>query len=261
MQQIDAKQVTPQLWALFDPDTPSPVRCFAVLDGQAAGTILTDNPDQPTWGSVYEATEGTVYLGGTLTAPLVAEIVERLLQQGDVLVGMWQGDERFALLPPNPDYDGFTLDFQDRPIGEGLAAYLTVPEGCEMRRVDAALFEHCANRDYYVTIFGSAERALEAVIGICLMRGDTILSEAFGGFMANNTYEIGAETHEPYRGQGYGIVTCAHVIHACETKGYKPYWNCAAGNLPSAALARKLDYRRERQYRLLAWARHGSKLS
>ena len=48
-------------------------------------------------------------------------------------------------------------------------------------------------------------------------------------------------------------VTCAHLIRDCEARGYQTYWNCARQNLASAAVARKLGYRTEKEYRLLAW--------
>lgn len=253
--EIAPQNVTPQLRALFDPSDPSPVRGFAVLDGQALGRIFTDDPDQPTWGYAWEITEGTLYPRGAVTQAVFAEVIPELRKTGDVLIGLWEDDPRFDLLPPAPEYDGFTLDFQDRPIGRGLEPYLNVPDGCHIQPVDAALFERCNNRDYYVTTFGSADRALEKIIGVCLMRGETILSEAFAGFMANGVYELGADTHEPHQGHGYATITCAHLIQTCEGRGYDTYWNCAAGNTASAALARKLGYRRERRYRLVAWGK------
>jgi RimJ/RimL family protein N-acetyltransferase len=35
--------------------------------------------------------------------------------------------------------------------------------------------------------------------------------------------------------------------------GQQTWWNCAKQNVASAALARKLGYRTEREYRVLAW--------
>jgi RimJ/RimL family protein N-acetyltransferase len=53
--------------------------------------------------------------------------------------------------------------------------------------------------------------------------------------------------------KGYASITCAHIIHEMEQQGYLTYWNCAKQNQPSVALARKLGYRCEKEYRLLAW--------
>jgi len=42
-------------------------------------------------------------------------------------------------------------------------------------------------------------------------------------------------------------------VQACEHKGLSTYWNTAKQNLPSAAIARRLGYRVEGEYNLLAW--------
>jgi RimJ/RimL family protein N-acetyltransferase len=151
-------------------------------------------------------------------------------------------------------YDGFTLEFTDRDASDGQDDNLMrVPRGCEVRRMDDALFRQCADREYYATIFGGAEQALTQGIGYCLLRGDEIACEAFAGPTGLGMIEISVTTHEPYRRQGYAACTCAHLIKDCEARGLQTYWNCAKQNLPSAALAHKLGYRAAREYHLLAW--------
>ena len=253
MIEIYPYQVLPKTRSLFDRDMPASLRCWAVLDGNAAGKIYTDGAFSPTWGLVQEAGFGSIYLGGSLDAPILRRLVAELGKSGDVLVGLWPDDERINLFPPNPDYDGVALDFTDRPIGQGLDSYLPVPAGCDVRRMDRPLFERCLGRDLYVAAFESVAKALEKGFGLCLMREDEILCEAFAGPAAMGVIEIGTTTHEPYRGRGYATITCAHLIQACEELGYQTYWNCAKQNLASAAVARKLGYRTERDYRLLAW--------
>src|SRR5690349_20746194 len=131
MIEVAPDQVTPQLHALFDPQMPAGFRCFAVIAGDAAGRILTDDPIRPTWGAVQEGAFGTIYPGGTLTASTWYRLIARLREDGDVLVGLWPEDERIQLLPLTPDYDGFTLDFTDRPVGAGLDGYLQqLPDWC-----------------------------------------------------------------------------------------------------------------------------------
>ena len=62
--QVDLNQITPALRGLFNPADPASLRCFAVLDGHAAGCIFTDFPDPPNWGVVQEAAFGSFSLGG-----------------------------------------------------------------------------------------------------------------------------------------------------------------------------------------------------
>jgi GNAT superfamily N-acetyltransferase len=254
MIQVAPHQVTSQLRSLFDPHMPAGFRCFAVVAGDVVGRILTDDPISPTWGAVQERAFGTVYPGGALTASTWHRLISALREDGDVLVGLWPDDERIQLLPSSRDYDGFTLDFTNRPAGMGLDAYLReIPDGCNVRSVDRQLFERSEDRDFYSTLYGSAGQVLEKGLARFLMCGDEIRCEAHAYFAARGTIEIATTTREQYRGRGYATLTCAHLIEVCEAQGYQTYWNCARQNLASAAVARKLGYRTEKEYRLLAW--------
>jgi hypothetical protein len=62
------------------------------------------------------------------------EVFAVLRQDGDAVVGMMLDDPRIALLPQDPYYDGWTLEFYDRPIGQGLELILCqVPAGFGVR--------------------------------------------------------------------------------------------------------------------------------
>jgi L-amino acid N-acyltransferase YncA len=110
-------------------------------------------------------------------------------------------------------------------------------------------------------MFGSPEKALANGLGYCLLKADrpgepadTILCAAFAGPAAGGMIELGVETPEPHRRRGYAAVTCAHLIRACEAQGYQTFWNAARDNASSVALARKLGYREEREFVVLAWS-------
>jgi RimJ/RimL family protein N-acetyltransferase len=259
MLQLIPEHVSPALRALFDPGEPGALRYLAVLEGDAAGRIFTDDPIHPTWGLLQETTYGTIFLGGIWDAAQATALINQLRGDSDVLIGLWPEDERFSLLPSKPEYEGHAIDFTNRLVGQGLESYLqTVPEGCTIRRVDAALFERCVEREGHIATYGSVEKALENLVGFCLLYGDDIACEAFAGPATLGIREMGVETREAYRGRGYATLTCAHLIHTCEEAGYQTYWNTARQNVPSIALARKLGYRSEKEYRLLAWFKYAS---
>lgn len=246
--------VTDALRSLFTANMPSALRCFAMLNGDTNGRVLADDLARPTWAAVQElAYDRAIYLGGALSEPVVRGVIERVRRDGDVALCLWHDETRLAGWLPPPDYDGEAIDFTDR-VGD-LRAALRVPEGCEVRRIDAALLRR--KGDYAATIasYGSEAAALAKGLGFCLMRGDDILCEAFTGPHVDGVVELGVETREPHRGQGYATVTCAHLVHTCEGMGLTTFWNAAAQNAASIALARKLGYRRERPHRVLAWNR------
>ncbi len=255
MIQINPNDVTPALRSLFRTDEPQARRCFAVLDGIThAGKIITDDPANPTWGVVWEAGDGTTHLGGRLDSAMLAEVFVNLRKENDVLVGLWLDDPRQALLPPDPYYDGRTLEFYDRPIGSGLDKYLhKIPEGCEIRRLDRSLIMRTEWGPADVEFAGGIDAWEKTCFGYCLMRDNEILSEATVGLPAIGLREPGVFTQEEHRGKGYATITVAHLIKEIETLGDQTYWNCAKQNVASAAVARKLGYRIEKEYRCMAW--------
>jgi RimJ/RimL family protein N-acetyltransferase len=89
--------------------------------------------------------------------------------------------------------------------------------------------------------------------GYCLVQDNQIVAEAAVGPPALGLYEPGVSTREIYRGKGFGTAASARLIHEIEKTGGKTYWNCARQNKASAAIARKLGYQIEKEYRCLAW--------
>jgi hypothetical protein len=251
---VSPEQISADLVALFDPAMPASLRCFAVLDGSAAGRVLTDDVARPRWGAVRDAGSSTLYLGGDLSAGAIRDVIAALRADGDVLIGLWPDDERLALLPADPDYDGRTLDFADRDPAEDLAPLMRlVPPDCEIRRLDRDLLDACVDRDYYAAIYGGAERAIARGFGRCAVRAGEVVCEAFAGPAARGRVELSVTTRETDRGRGLATATCAHLINDCESAGLRPYWNCAKQNTASAALASTLGFAASKEYRLLAW--------
>lgn len=255
MIQITADQVTPQIRSLFRTDEPQARRCFAVLDGSPpVGKILVDHPTQTTWAVVQEVGDHSLYLGGQIDPAAFTEVFAALRQEWDVLVGMWPDDPRIAYLPTDPYYDGWTLEFYDRPTGEGLDCFLRqVPADCQIKRIDRDLILRTEWGPGDVQLAGGIEAWEKNCFGYCLVRGDEILSEATVGLPALGLYEPGVFTQKAQRGKGYGTMVTARLIQEIEAMGGQTYWNCAKQNAASAAIARKLGYRVEKVYRCMAW--------
>jgi hypothetical protein len=252
---ITPAQVTPAVRALFRTDEMGATRCFAVLEGSVpAGKILVDDLSVPQWALVQEAVDHSLFLGGNVDPAACAEVFAALRQEGDMLVGMQEDDPRLALFPPEPYYDGRVLEFYDRPSGQGLEPYLRqVPADCVIRRLDRELILRTEWGPNDVAFYGGLDHWEKICFGYVLMRGDEILSEATVGPPALGCYEPGVFTQENQRGKGYGTMVTARLIQEIEAAGGQTYWNCAKQNAASAAIARKLGYRVEKEFRCLAW--------
>ena len=231
MIELRPAQVTPGLTALFDPDAPASLRCFAVLAGAEDGKILTDDPSHPTWGMVWEATDGTLYPGGACDAATIQHVVTTLRPHGDILLGFRDGDPVADRLPPAPDYVGTVLEFLDRPAATSdLAAVVShLPSGHTLHQMDPALLAR--SRWYDVGRHGSAAAFLTNHLAVCLMHGETIVCEASTSPSVMGVRELGVLTHEQQRWRGFATITCAYLIQLCAHAGDRTYWNCASTNL------------------------------
>ncbi len=259
MLRITPGQVTPAIRALFRTDDMQATRCFVTLDGTTGtGRIIVDDLAHPRWAMVQEAVDNDLFLGGDIDAACFAEVFASLRREGDVLVGLPEGDPRLRYFPPDPAYDGRVLELYDRPVAEGLDALLRqVPADCRIERLDRELVLCTIWGPNDVKFYGGPERWERLCLGYCLVRGDEILSEATVGPGSGGMYEPGVITREDQRGKGYGTMVTARLLQEIEAMGGRTYWNCDKDNVASAAVGRKLGYRREREFRCLAWKKTG----
>ncbi len=147
-----------------------------------------------------------------------------------------------------------TLEFYDRPIGEGLEQFLRqLPSDCTLQRLDRDLILRTEWGPNDVKLMGGLDIWEKTCIGYGLLRNGEILADATVGLPAIGLYEPGVFTPEKHRGKGYGTIVVARLIQEIEALGGHTYWNCARQNVASAAIARKLDYRIEKEYRCMAW--------
>lgn len=250
---FDAALAT-QINSFFANDRPVPIRVWAMLDGTIEGRCVVDDPAQPTCALLQEVAEGTTYIGGAVTSEFVAEAIALLRETHEVVVCVWPGDPLAAMLPTTPNYRGTAIDFTDRSAAVDLDRLCAVPDGYQLQRIDHTIVPLLNGYDYYIAMFGSVDYALEHTIGYCLLHGDTVVSEAVAGPLTRGIAELGVDTHEAYQRQGFATITSAWVIRACETLGYRAFWNASQHNVASIALAKRLGFQTARSFDVLAWS-------
>jgi GNAT superfamily N-acetyltransferase len=247
-------EIAPQLEALFAGDRPIPIRLWAILDGTIQSRILVDEPSRPTLALVQELAEGTTYIGGAIAPSALADAFALLRQYQEIVVCMWPNDPLDSALPAAPQYEGTAIDFTDRSPAIDLSRLAILPSGYRLRRIEAEIVPSLTGFDYYVSMFGSLERAIQRTIGYCLLHGETVVSEAIAGPLSRGIAEIGVGTGEAHRGQGFATITSARVIQKCEALGYRAFWNASQQNAASVALAKRLGFQTERPFKVLAWS-------
>lgn len=254
MIEVSFQNIPPAFTVLFDANNPGQLRFDTIMTGEMPGRFFADDAQNPTWAVLLELLYGTIYIGGKPDKDALTSLINSLLQDNDeILYGFWPNDKRFRDLLPIAGYEGTVLDFTDRSPQQALDAYLKVPEGCEIQPFTLDLFQQSEDYESSVASFGSAEKALEKGMGFCLLRDGEIVAESFAGAPVNGVVEVGMTTREAHRRKGYATVVIAHLIQACEARGYRTYWNCNQANTPSVIIAHKMGYQTERPYTLLAW--------
>jgi RimJ/RimL family protein N-acetyltransferase len=243
----------PALQALFDPTVPDSPVLWAVLVGRYGGRALVDdiqNPSQCVLRTDAVLTFASRQMGQTFLNEAIAHFRET-----DPIWLVWPPSTESHLMPPESEHLNQRLEFYDCDPRSQILADLRgrLPDGMEIRPMDRKLLERCEWRSDMEFFCGSLDHFLENGIGLCMMRGEEIIVEAYASSLGEGNAEIGAVTHEAFRGQGYAPITCAYLIQVCARHGYNPIWSCDIDNEASIRVAQKLGFRQERAYQVFEY--------
>ena len=236
-------------------DAPARPRALAVIDGVMAGSVWADDPDGPSWTVVVEKADGTVYAGGAVSASILDRIMPGVeTAAGDLIFGFTGPDDPLrSILPPDPYYRGEAIDFTEREAPPDEGALLTAPSDVIVTRIGPDLLPLTEWYADTLVAYGSAERFEALAVGFGILADDRLVAECIAGPRVRGTMEMGVATREAHRGRGYATLACRHVARACEAAGDTVWWNASAPNEPSLAIARRLGFRVERRYELIAY--------
>lgn len=252
--EINPGQVTPALKALFDPRMPTAIRCQAVLGGGNAGRIFVDDPTKPKLGYVWERDDGSLYQGGITDWQIVEHLVTLLRKDGYVALGFRDGDPCVEKFPPDADAGAECVELERPAGGSDLSPFLQLPDGFSVHRMGRDLLEKSPRLDETLFRYGSLDRYMQYGLDVCIMRGNEYVCEAGADMEICSVREVGVVTEHAYRGgQGFGTLVTAHLLKWCDELGCDTYWDCVRLNIGSLKIARKLGFRNERAYKLLAW--------
>jgi len=241
----------PNLQSLFDPNLPNSPALWAVLKGNHKGKAVVDSAQNPTQ-CVLRTDAALTYFSNRVGQEFLNQAVSFLRVNGPVWL-VWP--HKTGLHPP----EGKDLKVANRlefyQTHPGLLENLRkqLPDGFAVRKVDKELLERCEWRAEMEFYAGSLGSFLVNGIGVCMMVEDEIIVEAYASSLGKTRAEIGAFTHEAYRGRGYASIACAFLIEACQQRGYQAYWSCDADNTPSIRVAQKLGFKQMREYKIFEY--------
>jgi RimJ/RimL family protein N-acetyltransferase len=241
------------LQTLFDPNLPNSAALWAVLKGDYSGKAVADNAQNPS-ECVLRTDAALTYFSDRTSQGFLNEAIAHFRESALVYL-VWPHQ---SLLHPPENHSENTLDrleFYEYDRHSEILAELRkrLLPGFEIRTINEQLFERCEWRAEIEFYAGSMRNFLRHGIGLCMMRGDEIIVEAYAFSLGKTRAEIGAITREMYWGQGYAPIACAYLVEVCEERGYQAYWSCDTDNPASIRVAQKLGFQQERAYRVFVY--------
>jgi GNAT superfamily N-acetyltransferase len=241
------------LQGLFDPNLPNSPALWAVLEGHHTGKAVVDHGQNPRQ-CVLRTDAALTYFAPQTGQAFLDQAIARFRRLGPV----WLVWPHFTALQPPQIEDAQVINrlefYTYDPHSETLSSLRQqLPKGYVIQRIDCPLLERCEWRAEMEFYAGSLDNFLAHGLGLCMMREDEIIVEAYASALGNARAEIGALAREAYRGQGFAGIACAYLIEMCEQKGYHAYWSCDAGHTASIRVAQKLGFQQERAYHIFEY--------
>ena len=241
----------PLLEQLFDPCLPNSPALWAVLKGNHTGKALVDNVHYPEQ-CVLRTDAVLTYFSNQTQQSFLDDAIASFGEKEPIWL-VWP--HKTSLHPPEIPSGEIEnrLEFYetDPNILKELICHL--PEGYVIQEINEQLLELCEWRSEMEFYAGSVSNFMTHGIGLCMMQGEDIIVEAFASSLGKSRAEIGAITHEPYRGRGFAPIACAYLIEQCEQRGYQAYWSCDAENTASIRVAQKLGFQHEQAYQIIEY--------
>jgi len=236
----------------------------AVLAGRLDAPIYLDDLAAPRMAFTW--IQSRAFVGGAEPGEGAAARLRALLEDQvwpalaaadeDVLVfhegaALWDGILAEALAPYGAErYPRLYFALRDLVPEE-----VSLPPGFDLRLVDANLLADETLRGRHVLIEEmlserpSVEAFLRESFGVCPVRDRAVAGWCLSEYNTADRCEVGIAVAEEHRRQGVATAITAAFVAMARERGIREVgWHCWAGNVASAATARKAGFTLEREY-------------
>lgn len=129
-----------------------------------------------------------------------------------------------------------------------------LPEGMELRPMDAGLFEQFRTENpHYHTLWPSTPDFMKFGLGYCILADQRIVSACTSFAVGDGKTEIDIMTQEQFQRKGLATMVCCAFIKHCLTVQLIPNWGCDSGNQASLQLALKLGFEQTNHRQMFWW--------
>jgi hypothetical protein len=119
---------------------------------------------------------------------------------------------------------------------------LILPQNCKIVQTDMELYDEMKGSVIPTFFWNSAHDFIQNGIGFSLISNNSLAATAYSAFIHNSKLEIGIETVDKFRNQGFAQLACSALIDYCLRNNYEPVWACRLENTGSFKLAEKLGF-------------------
>jgi RimJ/RimL family protein N-acetyltransferase len=113
---------------------------------------------------------------------------------------------------------------------------------CQILRTTRQFYEDMKGSVVPAYFWKNADHFVKDGIGFSLFYKGKLASTAYSAFILDKKLELGIETIEEFRSNGYAYHNCCALIDYCIENGFEPVWACKLENTPSYRLAQKLGF-------------------
>ncbi|MBN1260147.1 MAG: GNAT family N-acetyltransferase [Anaerolineae bacterium] len=237
----------PSVAPLFEGLAHNVALVYGVIERYSEGRIFVDRQAAPRCALIMTDV-GYFYVGGSpdqaafnrALGPLFFETLLPLLDEPELIVFAFSDSWRARLDELLQPYGAIVIHRKVfRFVPSQFAAHAgwqtRIPAGCDLRLIDKTLADqHPALQR---AVAPGAQR-----FGVCLMRGEELLSVCIAVSVGGGEAEIDIHTEAVHRGKGFGFLTACAFIETCLARGLTPSWTCWPHREASQALAKKLGF-------------------
>lgn len=235
---------------------------IAVIEGNCPGTIYVDDAENPETALIVSS-EGYYLAGNDNNNEFNKELKELL---GDTIIPkrIKKGEESISLNYYPPTWEekaekilegrypvrvhGYTYRFEKLNISDCKER---IPPGFSLIRIDEHFLERTdlKNWDKVITntrsTWRSPEDFLKNGIGFCIIHDKIIVSWCLTDCVSGCRCEVGVETDEEYRRQGFAALTVSATVEHCLKQGFTHIgWHTGVANIGSIRTAEKVGFTR-----------------
>lgn len=238
-------------------NTCNTVYPMSVAEGVQQGDIYTDCLENPTFALFWHVS-GFAYLTGKPVRENLNDIYDLMRNKDgnnprrfvlelkdEEVAGYFQKKENVKEYPryrfrleETLRNSGAECRREDRKSCEEL-----LPEGYEIKEVDAELLPQISGRIVPSSFWSSSEEFLEKGKGYCIVYGGEMAAVAFSAAVSSEQVDIGIETVEAHRRKGLAAIVAKKMVAYVKSIGKEPVWDCDASNTGSRCTAEKVGFR------------------